>query len=227
MIIGGLQKCSLIDFPEMISAIIFTQGCNFRCRYCHNPELLHTVDSTYSLEYVLEFLKTRQGKLDGVVISGGEPTLQQDLKDVILQIRELGFKIKLDTNGTNPEILEELLNEKLLDYVAMDIKAPLEKYFDIVQQDIDTTKIKKSIALLENSNVKHEFRTTVLKSLTSKEDLEQIGSLIEGCEKYYIQKFEPTKIWDETIENDENYTWNEFEQIAESLKKKIKNVGIR
>ena len=140
MIIGGLQKTSLLDFPEKIAAIVFTMGCNFRCGYCHNPEL---INGEAKIEEVFEFLKTRQGKLDGVVITGGEPCLQKDLPEFIKQVKELGFAVKLDTNGSFPEMLEKVLPD--LDYVAMDIKAPLEKYSQIVNVDVDTSKILKSI----------------------------------------------------------------------------------
>lgn len=158
MLIGGLQKSSLIDYPGKIAAVIFTQGCNFRCPYCHNPELVNgergTINGKCHEMAVLEFLKKRIGKLDGVVITGGEPTLHNNLPEFIKQIKNLGFAIKLDTNGTNPEMLKQLIDEKLIDYVAMDIKAPLDKYSEIVCTKVDTDKILKSIGILKNSNIK-------------------------------------------------------------------------
>lgn len=227
MIIGGLQKTSLIDFPEKISAIIFTQGCNFRCGYCHNPELLNRADAKYSEEEIFEFLKSRVGKLDGVVITGGEPTLQKDLKTFIEKIKGMGFCVKLDTNGTNPEMLEDLINSNLLDYVAMDIKSSIINYEKTVSVNVNIDNIKKSINLLKNSDIKYEFRTTVLKSLISKEDFEQIGKEIEGAKKYYLQKFVSTKIYDENLKDEQNYSDEEFENIAQDLRKSIEFVGIR
>ena len=129
MLIGGLHKCSMIDYPDKLSAIVFTVGCNFKCPYCHNPELVITKDCSLTEQsFVLDFLKTRINKLDAVVISGGEPCLQKDLKDFIKQVKEMGFLVKLDTNGTYPEAIENLISENLIDYIAMDIKSPIQKY---------------------------------------------------------------------------------------------------
>lgn len=217
MIIGGLQKTSLLDFPEKIAAIVFTMGCNFRCGYCHNPEL---INGEAKIEEVFEFLKTRQGKLDGVVITGGEPCLQKDLPEFIKQVKELGFAVKLDTNGSFPEMLEKVLPD--LDYVAMDIKAPLEKYSQIVNVDIDTSKILKSIEVLKNGGVDYEFRTTVVKSQLSFEDFEKIGQLIQGAPRYYLQRFEASKILDKSLENEKTYSTEEFERIIDMLKSYVK-----
>lgn len=217
MIIGGLQKTSLLDFPEKIAAIVFTMGCNFRCGYCHNPEL---INGEAKIEEVFEFLKTRQGKLDGVVITGGEPCLQKDLPEFIKQVKELGFAVKLDTNGSFPEMLEKVLPD--LDYVAMDIKAPLEKYSRIVNVDVDTSKILKSIEVLKNGGVDYEFRTTVVKSQLSFEDFEKIGQLIQGAPRYYLQRFEASKILDKSLENEKTYSTEEFERIIDILKSYVK-----
>lgn len=217
MIIGGLQKTSLLDFPEKIAAIVFTMGCNFRCGYCHNPEL---INGEAKIEEVFEFLKTRQGKLDGVVITGGEPCLQKDLPEFIKQVKELGFAVKLDTNGSFPEMLEKVLPD--LDYVAMDIKAPLEKYSQIVNVDVDTSKILKSIEILKNCGVDYEFRTTVVKSQLSFEDFEKIGQLIQGAPRYYLQKFVASKILDKGLENEKTYSTEEFERIIDILKPYVK-----
>lgn len=217
MIIGGLQKTSLLDFPEKIAAIVFTMGCNFRCGYCHNPEL---INGEAKIEEVFEFLKTRQGKLDGVVITGGEPCLQKDLPEFIKLVKELGFAVKLDTNGSFPEMLEKVLPD--LDYVAMDIKAPLEKYSQIVNVDVDTSKILKSIEVLKNGGVDYEFRTTVVKSQLSFEDFEKIGQLIQGAPRYYLQRFEASKILDKSLENEKTYSTEEFERIIDMLKSYVK-----
>ena len=225
--LAGLQKTTFIDYPEKIACIVFTQGCNFRCGYCHNPELFENKEPLISLEAFFEFLKKRQGKLDGVVVTGGEPTLQKDLKDFIKNIKKLGFLVKLDTNGTNPQILEELINEKLLDYVAMDIKAPIDKYEIIVNCNVNIENIKKSIELIKNSGVDYEFRTTVLKSQLSYDDFEKIGKTISGAKKYYLQKFIASKILDENLMNEKTYSDEEFEEIKNILKKNIDFVDVR
>jgi len=205
--IGGLQKSSLIDYPEKISAIIFTQGCNFKCPYCHNPELIKfSTDSSIDESVLFNFLKTRINKLDAVVITGGEPTLHKGLPEFIKQIKDLGFLVKLDTNGTNPEMLQELLDKKLIDYVAMDIKAPIERYPEIVCAKVDTEAVLKSIEILKSSGVDFEFRTTVVKSQLLHEDFEKIGELINGSEKYYLQKFVPTKVLNEEFLKETTYS---------------------
>lgn len=233
IIIGGLQKSSLIDYPEKIAAIIFTQGCNFRCPYCHNPELIEGKGET--VNGVLEFLKTRIGKLDGVVITGGEPTIHKDLPEFIKEIKGLGFAVKLDTNGTNPEMLNTLIQEKLIDYVAMDIKAPIgqysDKYSEVTCSSVNIDNILKSIEILKNSqiyqNFDYEFRTTVVKSQLTTDDFEEIGKLIKGSKKYYLQKFVPSKTLNKTFMNQTTYTDEEFIQIIKALKKNIINVELR
>lgn len=229
MIIGGFQKSSLIDYPEKISAIIFIQGCNFRCPYCHNPELISVTNKqeTVTREQILEFLKLRIGKLDGVVITGGEPTLQEDLPELIKEIKQLGFCVKLDTNGTNPNMLQLLLDEKLIDYVAMDIKASIEKYPQIARTIVNIENILTSINLLKKSNIDYEFRTTVVKSQLSCADFENIGALIKNAKKYYLQRFLPTKTLNKYFLNETTYSDEEFVLIIETLKKYIKNVDLR
>jgi len=227
MHIAGLQKSSLIDYPEKIACIIFTQGCNFRCGYCHNPELFEQREPLISTEAFFEFLKTRQNKLDGVVITGGEPTLQKDLEDFISEIKNLGFLIKLDSNGTNPNIIENFIKENLIDYVAMDIKAPLYKYEQITNTKVETENIKKSINLILNSNIDYEFRTTVIKSQLSYNDFDEIGKLINGAKNYYLQKFIPSKILDENLMSEMTYSDKEFEEIKQILSKYIQKIEIR
>ena len=186
---GGLIKSSLIDYPGKISAIVFTQGCNFRCSFCHNPELLKFHSTDFDAEEILKFLSTRKGKLDAVVITGGEPTLQKGLKEFIQEVKEMNFLVKLDTNGSHPVLLQNLIDENLLDYVAMDIKAPLDKYDFITCVNVDKEKIQKSIDILLKNDVDYEFRTTVVKELLTFEDFEKIADLINGAKKYYLQKF--------------------------------------
>lgn len=226
--LAGLQKTTFIDYPEKIACIVFTQGCNFRCGYCHNPELFENKEPVLSVLAFFEFLNKRKGKLDGVVITGGEPTLHgKDLIEFIKEVKSLGFLVKLDTNGTHPDVLQELLNENLLDYIAMDIKAPLAKYKTITQTDIDTKIIKKSIDMIMNSGVDYEFRTTIVKSQLSVEDLRQIGELIQGAKRYYMQKFLATKILDETLMSEESYTDEEFKNLRTILEEYVDFVDYR
>lgn len=228
MLIGGLQRFSLIDYPGKVSAIIFTKGCNFRCPYCHNPELVVSDEKDLIKEdYILSFLRERRGKLDGVVLTGGEPTLQSDLIDFLKEIKDLGFLIKLDTNGSNPEIIEKLLEEKILDYIAMDIKANLEKYNGVTHSNIDIGKIKKSVEIIMHSGIDYEFRTTMVKSQLTKEDILKIGELIRSAKLYVLQGFKATKTLDSSFLKEASYTREELEEIASSLKELVKKVSIR
>lgn len=226
MQIGGVQKTSLLDYPDKISAIVFTCGCNFRCGYCHNPELIVVKNEpAWTTAGFFEFLNTRKGKLDGVVITGGEPCIQNGLIDFIKQIKDMGFLVKLDTNGTYPQVLKEVL--PFVDYIAMDIKAPLYKYKNITKVNIDTEKIKDSINIIMNSGVEYEFRTTVVKSQLDKKDFEAIGELIKGAEKYYLQKFVPSKTLDTRLMSEKTYSNQEFNQIISILNNNIKRIWLR
>ncbi len=192
MLICGLQKLSLLDYPEKLAATIFTGGCNLRCPFCHNPGLVtHAEESMpISEEYVLEFLNSRKGKLDGVCITGGEPLLQPDLESFITAVREMGFLVKLDTNGSNPLKLKALLKKGLLDYVAMDIKNSPEKYPETVGiEGFDPEVVFESVAILKGAGVPYEFRTTLVKGFHEAADLERLGMLLAGADKYYLQSF--------------------------------------
>lgn len=192
MHITGLQKLTLLDFPERIACTVFISGCNLRCPFCHNASLVVTNSQEYyiSEDELIAFLQSRRGLLDGVCITGGEPTIYGDeLKALIQKIRELGFAVKLDTNGTNPSLLTELINEGLLDYVAMDIKNSPENYTKICGGIDVLTKAQESVKILMNSDVEFEFRTTVCHPLHTTEDIRQIGAWLKGTEKYFIQQF--------------------------------------
>lgn len=187
----SINKLSLLDYPEKVSCIIFTPSCNFCCPYCHNWKTLIEGDLPYiPFEDILSFLKKRIGILDGVVISGGEPTLMSDLPDKIRKIRELGFLVKLDTNGSNPEMLQKLINENLVNYVAMDIKHDLDKYKDIIHNpSIGLNKVQKSIEILKQNKVDYEFRTTLIREHHDVDSIYKIGKLLEGAKRLYLQKF--------------------------------------
>lgn len=195
MTFDGLQKMTLLDFPGKIACTLFTHGCNFRCPFCHNPGLVvEGATAQYAEEDILSFLKTRQGLLDGVCITGGEPTLQKGLSSFIKRVRALGFAVKLDTNGALPDVLQALLDDGLLDYVAMDIKSSPKRYAEAVGiPHFDITPVQKSVALLEQSGVAHEFRTTVVKELHDEQAIQDIGDWLAGNAKYFLQQFQNDK----------------------------------
>lgn len=227
MIIGGLQRSSLIDYPGKISGVIFTVGCNFRCPYCHNPELVENTVDTIDEDEVLSFFNERKGKLDGVVLTGGEPTLQSDIIEFVEKIKRIGLLVKLDTNGSRPEVIEELIGRNLIDYIAMDIKAPLGKYGKVTLSTIDTRKILESINLIMSSNIGYEFRTTVVRSLLSKEDILEIGETIKSARLFVLQQFKPTKTLDPRFLSEASYTKDELEDIGVSLKRLVEKVIVR
>ena len=192
---AGFQKFSLADFPGSVSAIVFTQGCNFRCPYCHNPELVDPAHFSPIIPEadVLEFLDLRKGQLQGIVVTGGEPTIQSDLPKFLSQARSLGYRIKLDTNGTNPSMLECLVQTGLLDYIAMDVKAPLTDYERVVRASIRVEDIRRSIEAIISSGVPNEFRTTYLESLLSPGEVEAIAEAVVGGDRFIIQPFTRSK----------------------------------
>lgn len=191
MIIKGLQRLTLLDFPGRVACTVFTAGCNFRCPFCHNASLvLGDGGGSIPEKEVLDHLEARRGRLTGICISGGEPTLQPDLEGFIRRVRELGYAVKLDTNGYRPEVLERLLTEGLIDYIAMDIKTSRERYAAVSGIDgIDVGKIEESATLVMRSGVPYEFRTTVVRELHSAEDFVKIGEWLAGAEQYFLQGF--------------------------------------
>lgn len=192
MKIGGLIKFTLIDFPGRPAAVVFTQGCNFRCRYCHNPELVypHMFAEPVAKEEIYSFLKRRQGTLEGVVVSGGEPTLHEDLPAFMADLKAMGYATKLDTNGTRPEMLRQLLDARLLDYIAMDIKAPLEKYSLITGVDFNPEVLRQSMDLIRQSGLEYEFRTTYDKEVLTDADISTITQRLNG-KNYRVQECLP------------------------------------
>ncbi len=228
MIFGGFEKCTLVDYPGKVACMVYTIGCNFRCPYCHNPELVdETVEVTYSESTILGFLDTRQGLLDGVVITGGEPTMHDELPAFMRRVKEKGFLVKLDTNGTNPNMLRQVIDEGLVDYVAMDMKSPLETYSQTVARPADVEAIRESIDILLSSPIEYEFRTTIVKSLLSQEDLRRIGEAIRGARYYYLQKFVPTKILNPQFRRKVTYTDEEFEEFRNMMDDYVETCKIR
>jgi len=209
MKIAALQKFSLIDYPGKISAVIFIRGCNFKCHYCHNPELVlpELYGELYPLQQVFQFFEKRKKQLAGIVITGGEPTLQDDLEDFIKKTKEFGYLVKLDTNGSQPQVLEQLIQGKLIDFISMDIKAPFEKYEMVCGIKPNLENIQKSIELIKDSGIEHIFRTTVVKRYLDYSDLIEIKILVGENQKYILQNFNKSgKILDEHLRDAEQYT---------------------
>lgn len=213
MKIAGFQKTSFVDYPKIVSCVVFTPGCNMRCSYCHNKHILSGNVPKVDELAVLDYLKKRVGVIGGVVVSGGEPTLQEDLERFVTIVKNMGYKIKLDTNGTNPEVLKSLCEKGLVDYVAMDLKAPIEKYSEICCADIDTDKIKESIEYLQESGISHEFRTTFCPELTL-EDVVSISVDLAKNSDFYLQQYRQVDGGD--LPHSREYV----EQTAESVRQK-------
>lgn len=228
--IKGIQKTSVIDYPPYTSSVIFIGGCNFRCPYCHNHDLVlrHKDMPTITEKEICDFLEGRKKWIDAAVITGGEPTLYKELVDLIREIKKLGLKVKLDTNGTNPDMLWDLLEEKLIDYIAMDIKAPLHLYDYITLVAVDKEKIQRSVSLIINSGIDYEFRTTVLPSMIKKEDMLRIAELIQGAKKYAIQQFCPNGgVLDLAMPTDHSYTKKELEELKSIVEPYVAEVLLR
>jgi pyruvate formate lyase activating enzyme len=190
MIFGGIQRVSFIDYPGKISVVLFTRGCNFRCFYCHNPELVYPelFDKEISFDEAFKFMLTRKGKIDAVVFSGGEPTIYTDIFDSLEMIKKEGFLLKLDTNGSNPDALKKIINEKLVDFIAMDIKTSFANYDTVTQIKTDVKAINESISLILESGVDYEFRTTWDKKIISSFDIDEIRRSIKPNSNYKLQE---------------------------------------
>ncbi len=229
MKIAGLQKTSLIDYPDQIATVIFTQGCNLRCPYCHNPELIPEPkqEEDYLVpEQIWSFLADRRELIDGVVITGGEPTLQSNLQSTLEQINQLGLKVKLDTNGSRPKTLKKLLTENLINYIAMDIKAPLNNYSQFNGQELTKT-IKSSIELIKQSTVQYEFRTTVVPTIHDSEAVDKIGKLINGSNQHYIQNFRPKNTLNHEFLEIKEFPPSKLKEFKEILLDYVQEVSIR
>lgn len=214
MDIGHIQKLSLVDYPGKLSMIIWTQGCNFLCPYCHNPKLVRKELDGVKSEYIFDLLEKRSTFLEGVSISGGEPTLQEDIIEFIRKVNDLGFSVKLDTNGSKPQVVSDLLEEELLDYIAMDIKAPKDKYPALTGKKVKLDKIERSIELIKRSQVKHEFRTTVVPEYISEEDIKGIAKWVGEDENFYLQKYQ-----DDVKMIDENFLKSKCQNYTEGTLK--------
>ena len=227
MKIDGLKKMTLLDFPHHVACVVFLKGCNFRCPFCYNSSLIDVNEQSSFIEEddFFNFLNSRKNKLDGVAITGGEPLLQKDIVGFIKKIKELGFLVKLDTNGTSPDILQFLIEERLIDYVAMDIKNSFEKYPLTTNCNCNIDKILKSIKILLNSNIDYEFRTTVVKEFHNVEDFETIGKMIKGAKNYFIQSYQyKDSVIDKSLSAHDKET---LMKCLEVVKKHVCNASIR
>jgi pyruvate formate lyase activating enzyme len=226
-LIKGFQKLTLLDYPGKTACTVFTGGCNYRCPFCHNAGLVTKLDTEIISEgEVLSHLKKRQGILDGVAISGGEPLLQGDIEEFLQKIKELGYSIKLDTNGSFPDKLKSIIDKGLCDYVAMDIKNSKERYNETIGIDnFDISLMEKSVEILRDSDVDFEFRTTVTKNFHTMEDIEKIGEWIKGTEKYYLQNFvDSGNLIDSNVEG---VSKEEMQLMLERIKKYVPMAEIR
>jgi len=242
MILGGLQKTTLIDYPGKIACTVFLLGCNFRCPFCYSPELVLPErikdQPKISEKDFFKFLKRKKGLLEGVVICGSEPTFQSELPEFCRKIKSQGFLVKIDTNGSNPEMLEKLIKEKLVDYFALDIKAPLRqfsifnyqfsKYDKATGVKVDLEKIKESIKIIKNSGVDYEFRTTLIPAIHTKEDILQIARDISPAKKFYLQNFNTTKpLLNPLFQKIKPYDEEYLLEIKKEIESFFEEVGIR
>ena len=228
MKIGGLQKTSLLDYPDILSAIIWTAGCNFRCPFCYNKQLVLGKTEIISEETILSFLEKRRDVLEGLSISGGEPLLQEDIVDFTEKVKKLNYLIKIDTNGAFPEKLKELIDKKLVDYVSMDVKAPKEKYDQLVGVKTDISKIEQSIDLIKNEAPDYEFKTTVVPGMLNKKDIVEIAKWLEGSKQFYLQQFKSDSPLVSSKLNDVvPYSKEKLSEMLHEIKPFFKNCSLR
>ncbi|MBU1089654.1 anaerobic ribonucleoside-triphosphate reductase activating protein [Patescibacteria group bacterium] len=233
MQIAAIQKLTLLDFPGKTACTVFTPGCNFRCGYCHNPELVLPEKIAVAKQDLIpegaffNFLGKRKGLLDGVCVTGGEPTLQKDLLQFLKKIRQRGFLVKLDTNGSRPEILEKLFRARLLDFIALDVKASPKNYQNLVRMNV-AEKIKISKNLIQQSGVPYEFRTTVVREIHDEEEFRKILEFVRGAEKFFLQNFEPKHgCLDPKFEKFHGFTKKELTKMCEEAKQFVRKCGVR
>ncbi|KKR21193.1 MAG: hypothetical protein UT50_C0011G0010 [Candidatus Moranbacteria bacterium GW2011_GWA2_39_41] len=230
MILGGFQKLTLLDYPGKIATTVFTLGCSFRCPFCHNPELvdLRLAHNEESEKEFFEFLARRVGKLEGVCVTGGEPTIQPDIIEFIQKIKKMGFLVKLDSNGTRPDVLKKIIDQKLVDYIAMDIKSSLENYDKTTGSKVDKDRIRLSVNMIMHSKIPHEFRTTVVPGLHSEKDFDDIAKWIDGAENYFLQEYrEEQKILDQNLKKITKGRTIDLEKIQKKIEKHFGKMGIR
>lgn len=216
MVIGGFQKTSLSDFPGVISSIVFTRGCSLRCPYCHNPELVDPAryGAAVPWETVRRHLESRAGQIEGVVVTGGEPTVHADLPELLQELKSMGLKVKLDTNGTNPDMLRRVFDLALADYVAMDLKAPLDLYDRVAGVSADTEALEESLAAVRSCGLPYEIRTTFAPAVLSLGDLLRLTDLVAGCPRFVVQAFRAAKTLDPRLSTAASPTKAELREVV-------------
>ena len=226
----GLQKTTLLDYPGEVACTLFVGGCDFRCPYCYNPDLVFNRDTGVEISEAeaLQFLRERKNFLNGVCLTGGEPLLYPEILDFSREAKALGYKVKVDTNGYHPELLQKLIEQKLVDYVAMDIKAPLDRYEEVVRVEVDREEIKKSVEIIKGSGIENEFRTTVFSGLNSS-DFEKIGRWLSGSKKYCLQAVKlNVRLLDENFAKEHRPIDAEYlHSIAEKIRSYFNKVEVR
>lgn len=233
MLVSGIQQFTLLDYPGKVAAIVFVPGCTFRCGFCHNsefvlPEKIQKLAPHFiTPQAVLNFLRKRSGKLEGVVISGGEPTVMPDLPEFIRNVKRLGFLVKLDTCGRHPQMVKDLVQEKLVDYVAMDVKTSPAHYRKLVGPGANVADLRKSIRFLMKDTVEYEFRSTLIKEVHPPAVLREMGEWVAGAKVWYLQRFRNGETLDPTFANYRAFTDKELKKIKQSLGKYVKRVVIR
>lgn len=231
MILGGFEKFTMVDYPGKLATTVFTVGCSFRCPFCHNPEFVER--GAWSMEYgameenFFRFLEDRKGKLEAVCITGGEPTIQSDIIPFIEKIKKMGFLVKLDSNGTRPDVLRKIIDRKIVDYIAMDIKNIPEKYRETVGVDVDMERVKLSVNLIKNSGIDYEFRTTVVPGFHNEKDFEEIAEWIDGARAYFLQEFRDFKVLDSRIKEKTQGKKVDLEKIKKKIGGRFGKMGIR
>lgn len=229
MKIKGMIEASFLDWDGKIVTTLFVPKCNFRCPYCQNWELIEHPENFEEVDFerIKKFLLGHKGFIDGVCVTGGEPTIYEDLPEFIKKIRDMGFLVKLDTNGSKPGMIKKLIDEKLVDYIAMDMKASFEKYDTACGVKVDVESIKRSIEIIMNSKIEYEFRTTAVPDITDESDIENIADSVKGAKKYVLQQFIPKNAMDEKLRNVTPYEKDVFEKMMEKAKKYVKNAMMR
>lgn len=243
MLISGVQKFTLLDYPEKTACIVFTAGCTFRCGYCHNPEfvlpeeVIKLKDSFIPEESFFQFLRERGSSgagaravvplLDGVVVSGGEPTVQADLLRFLRRIKDVGCLVKLDTNGNRPDVVRQVVAERLVDYIAMDIKTSLAKYPELTNKFVQPDRIKESIRLIKASGVEYEFRSTLIKEVHTPKVLKDMAALVAGVKRWWLQTFRPGHTLDPTFAKFHPFSLAELSKLAEQFRPLVKAIGVR
>lgn len=231
MVLGGYQKLTLIDYPGKVAATVFTAGCNFRCPFCHNPELVKLAVCSSRPDFLekdfFSFLKKRKNRLEGVCITGGEPAIQPDIIEFVKKIKKLGFAVKFDTNGTRPDVIKKLIDLKLIDYFAMDIKNSLGRYRETAGADVDLDRIKLSARLIMGSGINYEFRTTVVPGIHTEKDFEKIAKWIKGAKTYCLQQYQDAKILDSSLRKKIKGQKTDLGKIKKKIEKNFGKVEIR